>query len=74
MTRAAALSLPPAVNVAIPFEWLVGAGGGFVFAVIVAKSLWDAHRADDKDIRDQRDAAVRRLEDVIGLVKKGQPK
>lgn len=60
----------PVPDVPIPIEVILGSGGLAVFAVWVVNELWKAHKASDQDVREQRDAAVRRLEDVIGLVKK----
>lgn len=54
----------------IPFEILVGTGGLAVFAVWVVNELWKAHKASDADVVRQRDAAVDRLERVIGLAEK----
>lgn len=55
---------------AIPLEWIVGPLGGFAILLVIARELWKAHTASDADVKAQRDAAIDRLERVIGLAEK----
>lgn len=59
---------------AIPVELLVGPVAGLAILLWVARELWKAHRESDKDVRDQRDALSKRLDEITGLLKKGSPR
>ena len=48
-----------------PWELIVGAGGGFVFAAFVANILWKAHLAADKREQDRADRAETDLREII---------
>lgn len=57
-----------------PVEWLVGPVAALALGLFVIRELWKAHQAADADVRAQRDALSSRLDEITGLLKKGQPK
>ena len=61
-----------------PWELIVGAGGGFVFAVWVVNKLWQAHLAKDKREEDRSDRLEARLDRIVDALdaglKKAEPK
>lgn len=56
-----------ALALALVVGWVVGR-----IALRVIQILWDAHVKADADVLGQRDASIKRLEEVIGLVKKAK--
>jgi hypothetical protein len=64
--------------VPIPWEIIVGAGGGFAFAIWVVDQLWKAHKDADQRERERTAAAEAELRALVAelrnALRKGTPK
>ena len=58
----------------IPWELIVGAGGGFVFAIWVVNQLWRAHQDADQRDRDRAAVAESELRALVAELRKALAK
>lgn len=52
----------------IPFEIILGSGGLAAFLLVVARELWNSHKAADKRESDRADRAEARLEKFLNII------